>query len=385
MTGYMAIQEESELDVYLKRGITLVRGKNSVVWDGNGKEYIDCISGHGVANTGHCNEDVIKAIQDQSQKLITCSGPFYNDKRAELMHLLAETAPGKKNRIFLCNSGTEAVEAAIKFARYTTGKSEFICAKRGFHGRTFGSLSATYKPVYKKEFEPVVQGFSHVPYNNFDSLKESLTENTAGVILEVVQGEAGVYPGKKDYFKSVQSLCRKKGILLIIDEVQTGFCRTGRMFASQHFELEPDLLCLAKAMAGGLPAGAVVCSPAIKVPVGKHGSTFGGNPLVCAAALAAINYMTGHQLDVQSEKKGDYIVRILNIAHLNKVREIRHMGLMIGIELKVKAGDFIKKLTNEGILVLSTGKTIIRLLPPLTISYEQLDHVAGNLISMLDS
>jgi len=383
MTDFKKLEQTYEFDVYPKREIVLVRGKNARVWDSEGKEYIDCVAGHGVASIGHCNEKVIEAIEKQAGQLISCAGTFYNDARASLLEKLMSIAPKSLKRAFLCNSGTETVEAAIKFARFTTKRKEFITAMRGFHGRTMGAMSATFNPEYRKDFEPIVEGFHYVPFNNFEKLLEKVNDQTAAVILEIVQGEGGVHIGDRDYFAKVRKLCNERNLLLIIDEVQTGFCRTGKMFACNHFDLEPDILCLAKAIAGGLPMGAVLCSDKIEAPVGKHGSTFGGNPLVCAAAIAAIDYMLENRLDEQARAKGDYFVEKIEQHSFANVREIRHLGLMIGIELKDKSTPYLLKLMEKGVLALPAGATVLRLLPPLTISYEDLDFVAEQLAGVL--
>ncbi|MFQ5825277.1 MAG: aspartate aminotransferase family protein, partial [bacterium] len=334
MTNFIDLESKYQINVYPKRDLVLISGKNARVWDEQGKEYIDCVAGHGVANLGHGNEKIIAAIQEQAQKIITCSNLFYNDTRALLLEKLVKIAPKNLNKAFLCNSGTESIEAAIKFTRYSTRKTEFICAMRGFHGRTLGSLSATFNPKYRDDFKPLLPGFNFVPFNNFEKLKEKINKNTAGILLEIVQGEGGVNIGKEEYFLKVRELCDKKGIFLIVDEVQSGFCRTGKIFACNYFNLEPDLLCLAKSMAGGLPMGAVLCSDKIELEVGKHGSTFGGNPLSCAAAIAAIDYMLQHKLEQQAKEKGEYFISQFKRHNLGKVREIRNLGLMIGIELK---------------------------------------------------
>ena len=384
MIDFMELAKLYEFDVYPKRDIVIVKGKNAKVWDDNGREYIDCVAGHGVVNVGHCNAKVIEAINEQSEKLINCPGIFYNDTRALLLEKLINIAPKNLTRAFLCNSGAESIEAAIKLVRFATRKTEFICATKGFHGRTMGALSATFNPKYRQDFEPLIPGFNFVPYNDLDRLKEKTNENTAGIILEIVQGEGGVNIGKKDYFQQVRKLCDEKGILLVIDEVQTGFCRTGKMFAVEHFELEPDIMCLAKSIAGGIPMGAVLCSDKIEAPVGKHGSTFGGNPLACAAAIAAIDYMIENKLAEQADEKGSYFIEKFKQHKLDKVRDIRNFGLMIGIELKQKVKPFILELMEEGVLTLPAGTTVLRLLPPLTITFEELDFVLEKLVKVLN-
>jgi len=383
MTNYIALENKYELSLYPKRGINIVRGKNAAVWDSEGREYIDCVGGIGVASVGHCNEYVVKAINDQAKKLITCPCIFHNDTRALLLEKLVSITPPSVTRAFLCNSGAESIEAAIKFARYTTGKPDFICAERAFHGRTMGATSATFDPKYRDGYEPLVPGFHFVPFNDFEKLKAKVNENTAGVILEIVQGEGGIRIGDKEYFRKVQALCKDKGIMLIIDEVQTGFCRTGRMFACNHFDIEPDILCLAKAIAGGFPMGAALCSDKIDLPTAKQGSTNGGNPLACAVALAAIDYMLEFKLDNQAAEKGAYFIDLLNKRPLNKVREIRNLGLMIGIELYEENKPYIQKLMEKGVLVMPAGPKVLRLLPPLTIEYEQINRVVEALSEVL--
>lgn len=383
MTDFIELEKTHEFDVYPKRDLVLVRGQGAKVWDSNGKEYIDCIAGHGVANVGHCNENVAAAIAAQARQLISCSMTLYNDTRARFLEKLLSVTPTNLKRAFLCNSGTEAIEAAIKFARFTTKKKEFITAMRGFHGRTMGSTTATFNPEYRKEFEPLVPGFKYVAYNNYAKLAEAVTDDTAGIILEIVQGEGGVHPGTKDYFTQVRQLCDEKNILLIIDEVQTGFCRTGKMFACEHFDLQPDILCLAKGIAGGVPMGAVVCAEKIQPPMGKHGSTFGGNPLACAAGIAAIDYMVENKLADQAREKGEYLIGKLNQHKFANVREIRQLGLMIGMELKEKGQPYLVKLMEHGVLAMPAGATVLRFLPPLTITKEELDTVAEKVATVL--
>lgn len=383
MTEFKALEDTYGFSVYPKRDLVLVRGENAKVWDVDGHEYIDCVAGHGVAGIGHCNPKVVEALERQSRKLISCPATFYNDARAEFLTRLLAVVPNNLKRAFLCNSGTETIEAAIKFARFTTKKKDFICAMRGFHGRTMGAMSATYSPEYRQDFEPIVPGFHYVPFNKFEMLEAEVTAETAGIILEIVQGEGGVHVGSSDYFNQVRKLCDEKGLLLIIDEVQTGFCRTGKMFACDHFGLGPDILCVAKAIAGGLPMGAAICSASIQRPVGKHGSTFGGNPLVCAAGSAAIDFMVQNKLDEKAREKGDYFAGKLKQGTFANVREIRHLGLMVGIELKERSQPYLVKLMENGVLAMPAGATVMRFLPPLTISYEELDFVAEQVAAVL--
>jgi acetylornithine/LysW-gamma-L-lysine aminotransferase len=381
--SYADIEKEFSFEVYPKRDITLVRGQGTTVWDDAGKSYIDCTAGVGVANVGHANPQVATAISDQAKTLSTCAGIFYNDVRARLLEKLVGIAPADLTRAFLCNSGTESMEAAIKFARHASGKSEFVCAMRGFHGRTMGALSATFK--YRDQFEPLLSGFSFVPFNNIGKLRDAVGETTAAVILEPVQGEGGVRPANPDYMKAVQALCAQRNVLLIVDEIQTGLCRTGTMFASEHFGIRPDILCLAKALGGGVPMGAVLTNDRIEPEVGMHGSTFGGNPLACAAALATIDYLEENKLGDRAREMGDYFAEKFRASQPANVRELRQIGLMIGIELKEKATPYLMALMEEGVLALSAGPTVIRLLPPLTISRDEIDIVIDKLFKVLAS
>ena len=381
MTNYQTLENQFSFEVFPKRELTIVKGQGATLWDSDGKPYIDCTAGVGVANIGHANAKVAAALTEQANRLITCPGVFYNDMRANLLEKLVSLSPGGLDRVFLCNSGTEANEAAIKFARHSTGKSQFVCAMRGFHGRTMGALSATHK--HRNQFEPLVPGFSFVPFNNTEKLEAAMNEDTAAVILEIVQGEGGVRVGQRPYFEAARRLCRQYGAMLIVDEIQTGFCRTGTMFACEHFDVQPDIMCLAKGIAGGVPMGAVLCNDTVKADIGMHGTTFGGNPLAAAAALAAIEFMQDNQLAAQAAQKGDYLVNKLTAELPSRVREIRHLGLMIGIELKEKSTPFLIALMDQGILALPAGATVIRLLPPLVISTQQLDEVADKLLVLL--
>jgi len=370
------LEQTYELAVYPRRDIVLVRGSGARLFDENGREYIDCAANVGVSNIGHGNQTVARAVHDQYLTLGNCYSMFYSPVRAHLAQKLASLAPGKLNRVFFCNSGAEANEAAIKFARSSTGRQEIIAAMRGFHGKTMGALAATWGPEYQKPFAPMLPGLKHVPYNNLAKLEAALGDNTAAVLLEVVQGEGGVRVGDKGYFQKVREMCDAHGILLIIDEVQTGFGRTGTLFACEQF-VEPDMLCLAKSLAGGIPMGAVLCNDRIKVPVKSHTSTFGGNPTACAAALASIGVIEKEGLVEKSRTLGGYFLKELGRIESSKIREIRGLGLMLGIELKEKAGPYVQQLTDKGVIVLLAGATVIRLLPPLVITKEEIDTVVA--------
>ena len=383
VSDFSSLQQRYELDVFGKRGIALVRGQDYRVWDEEGRGYIDCIAGQGSANLGHGHPRILGAIQDQASRLIHCPGAFANDQRAQFMEALVKVAPAGLSRVFLCNSGTEAVEAAIKFARIATGRNKVVTATGGFHGRTYGALSATFNPKYRKGCGSLLPGFTHVPYNQVPPLQEAIDGETAGVILEVVQGEGGVHLASQEYLEAARALCDRHGAQLIIDEVQTGFGRTGRMFAIDHFSIRPDIMCLAKSIAAGLPMGAVLTAAHIRIPIGAHGSTFSGNPLACAAALATLKVMEEEELPQRAQWLGDRLQHRLSGQNCPSIREIRRLGLMIGIELKLKVRPVLRELMARGILALAAGGTVLRLLPPLIMDRPGIDQVADTLLEVL--
>jgi len=321
---------------------------------------------------------VAQAIAEQARTLIVCPGIFYNDKRAALLEKLASITPQGLDKAFLCNSGTEAVEGALKFARMATGKPGIIATRRAFHGRTFGALSATWERHYREPFQPLVPGFTHVGYNDLEAMAEAIAGDTAAIIVEIVQGEGGVRPGSGEYFRGLQRLCQERDILLIVDEVQTGFGRTGKMSACEHSGVIPDILCVAKSIAGGMPMGAFSVGPRVQGAIQpmSHGSTFGGNPLACAAALAAIQYIEDHHLAGRAAELGDYMLARLRAIDARVIREVRGLGLMIGIELRRRVTPYLRVLMEKGVLALPAGRTVLRLLPPLVIEKEELDRAA---------
>ncbi len=384
MSAIQELETQYSTGIYAKRELTVVRGEGARLWDEDGKVYIDCIGGMGVASVGHANPKVAKAIAEQAQTLITCHELLYNDRRAQLLEKLAQITPPGLDRFFLCNSGTEAIEGAIKFARMSTGKSGIVATMRGYHGRTMGSLSATWAPKSEEHFGPLPGGFQHVAYNKLDALEETVDENTAAILLEVVQGEGGVRPASAEYLQGVQQLCRERDMLLIVDEVQTGFGRTGAFFASEHYGLEPDIMTMAKAIAGGVPMGALAIGPRVQtIHRGTHSSTFGGNPLACAAACAVIDVMQEERLPERAAEVGAYFKDKLEAIDSKKVREVRGLGLLLGVDLKTKVGPMLRELMQRGVLVAAAGTTVLRFLPPLVITTEEVDTVVEQVADVL--
>jgi acetylornithine/LysW-gamma-L-lysine aminotransferase len=375
MNDYKALEEQYGLSLYPKRDLVAVRGEGALLYDENDNAYIDCAAGIGVASLGHSHPKLVEAIQKQAATLITCPNILYNDVRSNLLKKLVEVTPSNLTQAYLCNSGTEANEAALKFARLHTGRPNFVTAMRGFHGRTMGSVSATFTKKYRESFEPLVPGFSYVPLNKIEKLEAVVDENTAAVMLELVQGEGGVNLIQADYITAVRELCNERGALLIIDEIQTGFCRTGKFFACEHFDLQPDIMTVAKAMGGGVPIGATMLSAQINVGPGLHGTTFGGNPLACAASLAAIEVYQNDNMAERAAELGEYFETRLKEKELSQIRAIRRLGLMIGIELKQKSQEKLTHLLEHKIIALPAGANVIRLLPPLVISKDQIDQV----------
>ena len=378
MSTIIDVENTYTSGVYGKRQIAIVRGKGALLWDVDGHEYIDCAGGHGVANIGHGRTEIAAVLAAQAQRLITCPEIFYNDIRARLLERLAQITPESITNFFLCNSGTEAVEGALKFARLVTGRIGIVATLRGFHGRTMGALSTTWDPHYREPFTPLIPGVTHIRYNNLEAAQSAITEETAAVIIELVQGEGGVHVAHEGYVRELTSLCRERGALLIVDEVQTGFGRTGRLFACEHYGLQPDILCLAKSLAGGVPMGVIGLGPHVmesgRITKGAHGSTFGGNPLACAAALATLDIIRQEKLVERAVALGEYTLQRLQEMRSPLIREVRGRGLLIGIELNRRVQPYLEALCERRILALSAGPNVLRLLPPLVITEEQLKH-----------
>ncbi|MHA1607581.1 MAG: aspartate aminotransferase family protein [Candidatus Freyarchaeota archaeon] len=380
-------EERYQAKTYSKRPVVIVKGSGAIVWDENGREYIDCVGGHGVCVVGHCHPKVVEAIREQAERLITCPGIFYNDARAELVEKLVKIAPKGLNRVFLCNSGAEAVECAIKLARKYTGKKGIIATVKGFHGRTMGALSATWEAKYRKPFEPLVPGFTHVPFGDAEAVRAAINNETAAVLVEPIQGEGGVNVPPREYLKELREICDEKGVLLIFDEVQTGFGRTGEMFACMHWNVVPDVMTVAKAIAGGVPMGATLAREDVMLSLKEteHASTFGGNPLACAAANAAIDVIVEERLPERARKLGGILKEDLDeMKESSKlIRMVRGLGLMIGVELRLRCREYVFKAMERGILLLTSGLNVIRLLPPLVIEEEQVRRVSQVLSEVL--
>lgn len=383
--SYIEMEESHTSGVYAKRQLTIVRGEGAYLYDDAGNRYIDCVGGQGAANIGHAHPAVVTAIRDQAGTLLNCPEIFYNDKRAILLEKLTQLAG--MPRAFLSNSGAESVEAALKFAKLATGRKGIIATMRGFHGRTMGALSATWEPKYREPFEPGVPGYSHIPYNDLAAAEAAITDQTAAVMVEVVQGEGGVRPGDGEYFRALQALCHARGAMFIVDEVQTGFGRTGKMFAHQHYGLQPDLMPTAKSIAGGIPFGACLIGERVgKLQPAMHGTTFGGNPLACAAAIATLDVLVNEDLPSRAAALGGFLMERLGdlpTRYREKVREVRGLGLLFGIELRGKVAPVLKALQEKGVLALPAGLNVLRLLPPLVISKDDLEIVAQAIESVL--
>lgn len=371
--------------LYPKRPLAIVRGEGARLYDADGRVYIDCVGGQGAANLGHCHPAIVTAIREQAERLISCPEIFPNDVRAAYLAELAAVVPFP-SRIFLCNSGAEAVEAALKFARLLTGRPGVVATMRGFHGRTMGALSATWESKYREPFLPLVPEFSHVPYGNVEALRAAIGPQTAAVLIEPVQGEGGVRPAPPGYLAEVATICAANGTLLLVDEVQTGFGRTGKLFAIEHSGVTPDMLILAKSIAAGVPMGAVVIHERHgTLPSGTHGSTFGGNPLACAAARAALHVYQSERIPEQAATKGAWLMQTLRDLRLPSVREVRGLGLLVGLELKSRSQPAIAALIDHGVLALPAGPNVLRLLPPLVIEQADLERVVTAIEAVLST
>ncbi len=370
------IEQDHQLPLYAKREIALVRGEGAYLFDSDGRRYLDAMSNYGVAVLGHADAEFAAALTDQLNTLATGHQSFYCDVRAELLNEIAGIAPEGLSRAFLSNSGAEAIEAALKFARAATGKPNMVAARRAYHGRTLGALSATADPKYRAPFEPLPLPVTHVPFNDIAALEAAVNGETAAIIIEPIQGEAGVYLADDAYLQAARELCTRHGAVLIADEVQTAF-RTGVPFAISRSGVVPDILATAKALANGFPIGLTLVTDTVSsaMPSGAHGTTFGGNPLACRAALTTLIALRERELYARSEALGAQIVDRIRALNSPKVREVRGRGLMIGIELKERVTPTLRGLQENGVLALPAGNLALRLLPPLIWQEEQVDEL----------
>ncbi len=374
-------------NLYQRFPVTIEKGVGAHVWDIDGKEYIDCMGGYGVALVGHQNQRVNNAIKEQLEKIITVHSSLYNKTREEFLKTLIGLAPKGLTQVHLNNSGAESIEAAMKFARKFTGKKGMVAMKGSYHGKSFGALSLTFNPKYRKAFQPLVEKVSFASFGDIESLRSVIDDDTAFIILEPIQGESGIIVAPEGFLQEVRKICDEKGILLIFDEIQAGLGRTGRLWACEHWNTSPDILCLAKGIAGGIPMGATLVRPDILAAMnkGEHSSTFGGNPLACAAGTAALKAITEDGLIENSEKMGKIFregLEKLKEKH-TMIREIRGKGLMIGIEMKFEVKDILMGLIKKGVLMLYSGRNILRILAPLVITEEDITKVLHALDSIL--
>jgi LysW-gamma-L-lysine/LysW-L-ornithine aminotransferase len=362
--------EDSHLaTLYQRFPVNLARGKGARVWDIAGKEYIDCMGGYGVALVGHCNDRVVAAIKKQADTLITAHMSVYNDTRLQFMEKMATVAPQGLTKMFFTNSGAESVEAALKFARKYTGKPGVIAMNGAYHGKTFGALSVTYNEKYRKSFMPLLEGVKFVPYSDPEKLEEAIDDTTGTVIVEPIQGETGIIVPPDDLLPRIREICNRRNLVLVFDEIQAGLGRTGKMWAGQNWNTTPDIMCLAKGIAGGIPMGLVLAKPEVMdaMKLGEHSSTFGGSPIACAAGVATLEALTDDKLVENAAKMGKHFKEGLNrLKEKHKIiREVRGIGMMLGVELRFEVKDVLFDGIRNGLLMLYSGRNIIRLLPPL--------------------
>lgn len=367
-------------DLYQRFPVSISKGKGCKVWDINDREYLDCMGGYGVALVGHCNDRVVHAITSQAQDLITCHMSVYNNVRLNFLKKFSKIAPKNLQKTFFTNSGTESVEAALKFSRKYSGKPGVLALNGGYHGKTFGSLSVTYNEKYRKSFLPLLDNMQFIPYSESNTISEIVTKTNdkiGTVIVEPIQGETGIIMPPADFLKNIRNICNENNLVLIFDEIQSGLGRTGKMWAGQHWDVEPDIMCLAKGIAGGVPMGLTVMRSEILecLKVGEHSSTFAGNPLACAAGSATIDSLTEDKLVSNSEKMGRMFKSgLLEIKEKYKiVREVRGLGMMLGVEMRFDVKDILLDGIKNGILLLYSGRNILRLLPPIVMKEEEVN------------
>lgn len=377
------IEREHQPPLYAKREIALVRGEGSYLFDSDGKRYLDAMSNYGVAILGHADPEFAAALSDQLHTLTTGHQSFFSNVRAMLLAELGTIAPAGLDRYFLSNSGAEAIEAGLKFARAVTGRSKIVATKRAYHGRTLGALAATADPKYRAPFEPL-SPVSHVPFDDAEAAAAAIDGETAAVIVEPIQGEAGIYPASDDYLRSLRAMATEHGALLIADEVQTGF-RVGAPFAMGQAGVAADILCTAKGLANGFPIGLTMTTETVSsaIPAGTHGTTFGGNPLACRAALTTLRILRDRGLYDRSAELGKVLVDAIIALDSPKVRQVRGRGFMIGIELKERVTPTLRRLQEHGVLALPAGTLTLRLLPPLIWERAEVDELMEELSAVL--
>ena len=370
------LEEAFGAPAFKKFPLSIVRGKGSLVWDSDGKEYVDFMTGIGVALVGHSNDFVVRAIKEQADRLITCHGTFYNDARAGFMERLVKAAPKGLGKALLTNSGTESVEAAIKLARRHTARKRIVSMKGAFHGKTYGSLSATWNKKYREPFGPLLEGFDFAEYGDPASLSQLVDDDTAAVLAEPIQGESGIIIPPPDYFTQVREICDRKGALLILDEIQTGLGRTGRMWASEHWGVVPDIMTVSKGLGGGVPIGAAVATDEVagSLKGGEHTSTFAGNPLSCAAGSAALDFIVQNDLPRQAREKGEKMKAGLSkIASEHRLaKEVRGLGLMLAMQMRVDIHSQLLSAEDKGVIFAYSGRDTFRFLPALVIQENQI-------------
>ncbi|TQQ80605.1 aspartate aminotransferase family protein [Halonotius roseus] len=374
--------------VFSEKPIEIVEGDGAYVTDSNGTEYLDMGASYACVPLGHGHEAVQDAITDQLSRVTYVQASYPVDIRTKLYELLAETAPKTVDKVWLCNSGTEANEAALKFARSATGNSKIISTKRGFHGRTMGALATTWKDKYKKPYEPLIGDVEFVAYDDAEEMAAAIDDDTAAVIVEPVQGEGGINPARKEFLQRARVETATSGAALIFDEVQTGMGRTGTLWASEWADVVPDMITSAKGLGNGLPVGATLCRDWIADNYGSHASTFSGGPVISAAAHATVSTIVDEEIPQHAAEMGDYMIREIEAAaeeHDLGVRDVRGNGLMVGVEVKRGANRVLRDLAmNHQILALPAGRTVVRFLPPLTIEETHVDTVVDALTEALD-
>jgi len=362
-------EDQYFVNTYQRFPVNIAFGKEAKVWDTFGKEYIDCMAGYGVALVGHCNHRIIKAVKEQSEKIIVCHMSLYNDVRLNFLQKLSRLAPKGLDRTFFSNSGAESVETAMKLSRKYTGKSGIIAMNGGYHGKTFGALSVTHNEKYRKSFVPLLDGVKFVPYNDPSKLEQAIDPNIGTVILEPIQGETGIIIPSDSFIHRAREICNNYKLVLIFDEIQTGLGRTGKMWAGENWNTNPDIMCLAKGIAGGVPMGLTLVRSEIAeaLKVGEHSSTFAGNPLACAAGDATLDALIEDKLVENASRVGKYFKDgLLNLSDRHRIiREIRALGMMLAIELRFDIKDILVDGIKNGLLMTYSGRNIVRLLPPL--------------------